>query len=159
MSITNLVSYQELDDDMKESYPIDDIWDDVTRTFKQKKLFLISRVSGNIVLTIDKSESKSLRIVCRDPRVGCTIYKMHISNPIEIVGVKKKIETCDVKKNIIAKDVGGKKYTSDYFYEEQIKYAKTVPGRRANIKGQPIHFKGSNYETPSVEYIRSFRKY
>ena len=155
MSITNLVSYQELDDDTKSRYTIDDIWDYSTRTFKQKKLFQVSRVSGNIVLTVNKNEANCFRVVCTDPRVGCILYKMHILNPMEVEIKPKK----EVKKNAETRVAKNEEvYTTDYFYKEQIKYANTVSGRRLRIRGAPITVKQSTYKTPSVEYIRESPK-
>ena len=153
MSITNLASYQELDDNITSLYTIDELWDNATRTFKQKKLFQVSRVSGNIVLTANKNAENYFRIVCKDPRVGCVLYKMHIENPNNIFELeqKQKAETMVAKK----KDV--KVYTTDYFMKEQIKYANTVLGRRLRIQGVPIMFKHSIREIPSVEYIKCRR--
>ena len=157
MSITNLLSYQELDDDTKSLYTIDDIWDNENRTFKQKKLFQISRVSGNIVLTANKNDANYFRIVCRDPRVGCVLYKMHILNPTDISKMKPKKEEKNNKNNII-KRVDTKVYTTDYFYKEQIKYADTVYGRRLRIRGASVTFKENTCKTPSVQHIKAYRR-
>ena len=158
MSITNLLSYQELDDDTKSLYTIDDIWDNENRTFKQKKLFQISRVSGNLVLTANKNDENYFRFVCRDPRVGCILYKMHILNPASISEMKPKKEEKNSTHKIIKRDIHTKVYTTDYFYKEQIKYADTVYGRRLRIRGASITFKENSSKTPSVQHIKSYRR-
>ena len=158
MSVTNLGSYQELDDDTKSKYAIDDIWDDATRTFKQKKLFQVSRVSGNIVLTVNKNEADCFRFVCTDPRVGCILYKMHILNAQDATAINPKKEDIGVEKNNASKSNVTKVYTTDYFYKEQVKYSNTVYARRLRIRGVPISFQNTIYKAPSVQCVRSLQK-
>lgn len=73
--------YEDLDASITQRYPIDDVWCS-QRSMPTSREFSFRRSGGKLMLVIRKTAAsgrspKVTRFACRDPRVGCILFKMH----------------------------------------------------------------------------------